>query len=113
MTAPTQGPVSPDGKWQWDGQQWKPIPPPPGPATAYGPPRSQGDPNTRGILVLLLCLVAAGVIWFAATSIQQANESAAPSGADVLINYCRGASELQPMSERDRAYADCLDAATP
>lgn len=37
-----QMPVSPDGRWAWDGNQWLPVQPPPPPA----PPGPPGDPAT-------------------------------------------------------------------
>ncbi len=33
---PAQGTLSDDGKWQWDGQSWQPVPTPPSPAPEPG-----------------------------------------------------------------------------
>lgn len=47
------GPTSPDGRHQWDGEEWVPIPP---------PPRSALDRLHGWFLVLVVVLVVIAVL---------------------------------------------------
>jgi len=57
--AATQPPLSPDGRYYWDGSQWLPVPVQPygAPGAAWGPPQQTG---TDGLAIASLVL---GIVW--------------------------------------------------
>ena len=69
------GPVSDDGKWQWDGKAWQPIPPPPGQVAA-----TSGDRGASNVLIVSAALIVVGILlpWETATMPGIGSRSSSP-----------------------------------